>query len=169
MNDQRDAILAVFNNYLGFFWVCVPLFYQGYIMAITALFDKDPRSITLRSLLSEVHKNPRPTGKSLIEIEQDIAAAEVVARKLYTIRNKLLAHKSVEVFGRDFYKEASLTYDEVRYLWDQCWAIFADLSIHVDGSIEDTLQDNLAQMDNVITALKGRGEPNPLMHIGSED
>ncbi len=153
LNDRREATLAVIENYVGFFWVCIPLFFQHYILVITALFDEDERSITFRNLLNMVRKNPNPNGQPIEAIESDIEASAIVARKLYKIRNKHIAHKSIEVFDQDFYKEAALSHNDVIDLWGKCWSIFEALSYHLDRSVESPLQDNPSQFDFVIDAL----------------
>ena len=154
VGDRRQQTLDVFNDYIGFFGMCVPLFFRSYVLATTALFDDHSESITLAALLREVQEDPCSDGTPIDEIANQIAEARVVARKLYRIRNKHLAHRSIQIFSRNFYAEAGLTYDEIRGLWDQCWSIFSSLSFHVDQSSESPLQDNLDALDRVIDALR---------------
>lgn len=153
VNERRDQILQAFNAHLGYFGVSIPLFFRCYVIILMTLFDPDKRSITFRELLRALQGVPEPIGKPFDEIERDIEAAELIARKLNKIRNKHLAHRSQEIFDRNFYMETGLSHNDVKDLWDGCWAIFEALSYHVDRSLEEPLQDNVYAFDRLIDSL----------------
>lgn len=152
-NERRERILEAFDSHCGYFGVSVFAHCQSYVIGVLKMFDGDKRSITLKTLLKRVAMSPHPDGKPIREIQLELKAAEVIAKRLEGIRHKYMAHLSREILGRDFYKEAGLTHNEVNELWDRSWAIFEALSYHVDRGIESPLLDNVQVFDDLSDAL----------------
>ncbi|MGJ8634680.1 MAG: hypothetical protein ACSHX7_12255 [Luteolibacter sp.] len=81
-----------------------------------------------------------------------------------SIRNKHVAHRSKETFSRNFYKEAGLTPDSIKELWDLGWEIFGVLSYCFDKSHESLLQDNIEAFDLLLDTLSAGNKSGSRMN-----
>ncbi len=107
---------AALNRYRGLFLTARNASLNAGLMQLAKVFDSDPRTISLRNLLTIAKGNtkeyvPYATDSDLMGIETKINASEDLLKRLKTYRDKRLAHHDSIAA-----KDTHLLYGEVRQL-----------------------------------------------------
>lgn len=132
-NLDEDSAHAL-NRYRGFF---LPVQFSLKNMALLQLakvFDHNPRTVSLRNLLSTAKSNPtlfvpHAEGDDLQSLERKIDSNEKVLSHLKSYRDQRLAHYD-QVVSRD----TSLLFGQVRHLIDDVKDMYNSLSEWHEGS-----------------------------------
>jgi len=130
---DEDTAQAL-NRYKNLFLPAKIALQSQAIMQFTKVFDKDPRAISLRNLLTVAKGNrqnlmPCATEKDLQDIEQKINDSESLLTRLKRYRDTRLAHHDAIVAG-----ETSLPYGEVNKLVDEVKSMYNLLTNCYDQS-----------------------------------
>lgn len=107
------------NRYRGLFLPAQVALQKITLMQLAKVFDKNPKTISLRNLLNAAKKNrenltPFATEENLRHIEQKIESSEGLLKRLKRFRDQRLAHHDAIVAG-----DVSLPYGEVRKLVEE--------------------------------------------------
>ncbi|MEY2584431.1 MAG: hypothetical protein QOD80_457 [Verrucomicrobiota bacterium] len=114
-HPQRDAILAVYNRYLHFFEAVRPALFSTFIVKLASLFGTRSDEITLKMLPGS-------------EDDPAFAALWERGRRLHRYRSKVIAHRDVEVLSKDFAKDTGFTYDSLKAILEDTYALFDRLA-----------------------------------------
>ena len=130
--DDRSA--HALNRYRGFFKPAQLSLNQMALLQYAKVFDRDPRTVSLYSLLSAAKNNPRllvPYAKEhdLQNLEIKITSNDELLSHLKNYRDQRLAHHD-QVVSRD----TSLPFGQVRQLIDDVKDMYNSLSEWHEGS-----------------------------------
>jgi len=120
---DEDSAQAL-NRYRGLFLPAQIALQSQTLMQFAKVFDKHPKAISLRNLLTVANENrqsliPHATEKDLQDIEQKIDNSESLLRRLWRYRSTRLAHHDAIVAG-----DTSLPYGEVNKLVDEVKSMY---------------------------------------------
>lgn len=134
MVEDEDSAHAL-NRYRGLFLPARNALLWMTLMQFAKVFDRDPRAISLRNLLTEVkkdreHLTPYATEKDLQHIEQRVKANENLLEKLKQFRDQRLAHH--DAITAD---DMSLPYGDMKQLAEEVKSMHNSLAKGHDRSI----------------------------------
>lgn len=134
MVGEEDSAHAL-NRYRGLFLPARDALLKMTLMQFAKVFDRDPRTVSLRNLLSAVKKNrenltPYATEENLRDIEQKVDASEGLLNRLKRYRDQRLAHHDAIIAG-----DTRLPYGEVRELVEEVKSMYNSLTKGHDGSV----------------------------------
>jgi hypothetical protein len=122
--DSADAL----NRYRAFFLPVQPSLKNMALLQFAKVFDHDPRTVSLHTLLSAAKSNPAllvpyAEGDDLQNLERKIDSNEQLLSHLKSYRDQRLAHHD-QVVSRD----TSLPFGQVRQLIDDVKDMYNSLS-----------------------------------------
>lgn len=131
LNDRSAHAL---NRYRGFFLPAQLSLKQMALLQFAKILDRDPRTVSLYSLLSAARNNPRllvPHAKEhdLQNLESKINSNDKLISHLKSYRDQRLAHHD-QIVSRD----TSLPFGQVRQLIDDVKDMYNSLSNWHEGS-----------------------------------
>ena len=126
MVGDEDSAQSL-NRYRGLFLPARNALLWSALMQFAKVFDRDPRTVSLRNLLTVAKNNkenltPYATEDDLLDIEQKIDASETLLERLKGFRDQRLAHHDATVTGR-----VSLLFGEVERLIDEVKSMYNSL------------------------------------------
>ena len=110
-NSDRDRIVRSFNLYFDFFNTVRPGMYVTFIVRLASLFDKDTRSVSLKSI-PEIRADPA------------FPALWEKGQKLYRYRSKAIAHRDFKNEKKDFAYATGFSLNELRDILAETCAIY---------------------------------------------
>lgn len=101
---QDDDSAQALNRYRGLFLTARNAMQWSALMQLAKIFDKDTRTISLRTLLTTAQSNPNEltpniTDEDLTSIEHQIEEKEPILESLKRFRDQRLAHWDANVTG----------------------------------------------------------------------
>lgn len=131
---DEDSAQAL-NRYRGLFLPAQIALQSQTLMQFAKVFDKHPKTISLRNLLAVANENrqnltPHATEKDLQDIEQKISDSGSLLTRLKRYRDTRLAHHDAIVAG-----DTSLPYGEVNKLADEVKSMYNLLTKGHDRSV----------------------------------
>lgn len=126
MVEDKDSAQAL-NRYRALFLTARNALLWSAFMQFAKVFDRDPRTVSLRNLLTAAKNNqenltPYATEENLLDIEQKIDASETLLERLKSFRDQRLAHHDATVTGK-----VSLLYGEVQKLVEEVKSMYNSL------------------------------------------
>lgn len=100
-NFQRSNVIGAFEGLAAVYETLRPALYTSFIIKVCSVFGTGPNDITLRSM---------PDA----ELDPDFPRIWEVGRRLYVLRNKLIAHIDIRCDPDLVAKETGLTNDSLR-------------------------------------------------------
>jgi hypothetical protein len=131
---DEDSAQAL-NRYRGLFLPAQIALQSQTLMQFAKVFDKHPKTMSLRNLLTVANENPQnltphATEKDLQDIEQKISDSGSLLTRLKRYRDTRLAHHDAIVAG-----DTSLPYGEVNKLVDEVKSMYNLLTKGHDRSV----------------------------------
>lgn len=155
---DRDQFLDTARPYESFFHPISISCFCTFFAKFTSIFDEDSRSVSLKSYCERVSNLPRnPRGRVFGDIEEGIDLLWPDGRKLYRVRNKIIAHRNRENFRRHFLAETGYTPSHIREFLDTSIGLISDLCIHhldYDGGFDDLSGLCLNNLESLISELQ---------------
>jgi hypothetical protein len=135
MANLDDNMARALNRYRGFFLPARKSLNDMFFLQFAKVFDHDPRTISLRNLLSAARSNPTllvpyAEGDDLQNLESKIDSNEELLGRLKNYRDQRLAHHD-----RAVTRDTSLPYGQVRQLIDDVKDMYNSLSRGHEQSI----------------------------------
>jgi hypothetical protein len=135
MANLDDNMARALNRYRGFFLPARKSLNDMFLLQFAKVFDHDPRTISLRNLLSAARSNPTllvpyAEGDDLQNLESKIDSNEELLGRLKNYRDQRLAHHD-----RAVTRDTSLPYGQVRQLIDDVKDMYNSLSRGHEQSI----------------------------------
>jgi len=132
---DEDTVAAL-NRYRGFFKPARNALLWMALMELAKVFDRDPRTVSLRNLLIEAKANrlvltPYIDEQDLEHIQTQVDANEAVIKSLKRFRGKRLAHHDASVTEA---KGMTLTYGKVEQLLEEVKGLYNVLERGHDGT-----------------------------------
>lgn len=127
LRDGDAESVQALNRYPGFFLPTHNALVWMALIQFAKVFDRDPRTVSLRNLLAaakkdRTHLTPHATEDDLNQIEQQIDANKALLERLERVRDQLIAHHDAIALG-----DKSLPYGEVRQLVEDIKAWYNSL------------------------------------------
>jgi len=123
MVEDEDSAHAL-NRYRGLFLPARSALLWMTLMQFAKVFDRNPRTVSLRNLLTAAKKNrenltPYATEENLRHIEKKIDTSEGLLDRLKRLRDQRIAHHDAIPAG-----DVSLPYGEVRELVEEIKSMY---------------------------------------------
>lgn len=140
----EDEVSAhALNRYRGLFLPARNALLWMTLMQFAKVFDRHPRTISLRNLLTAAEKNrenltPHATEENLQQLEKQIDASEDLLIRLKRVRDQRIAHHNATITG-----DTRLLYGEMQKLVDEVKSMYNSLTRYHDRST--TNFENLAR------------------------
>jgi hypothetical protein len=132
----EDEVSAhALNRYKGLFLPARTALHWMTLLQFAKVFDRDPRTISLRNLLTTAKKNrenltPHATEENLQQLEKQIDTSEDLLERLKRLRDQRIAHHDAIIAG-----DTHLLYGETRKLVEEVKSIYNSLTSYHDRSI----------------------------------
>jgi len=132
MVDNDDSAEAL-NRYRGFFLPARDALLWMSLLQFAKVFDRDPRTASLRNLLNAAKTNqaqlaPSSTTEELNNIGQEIDNKQEILERLQRVRSQRIAHHDAIKSG-----DSSVLYGEVRQLVEDIKSMYNKLRCGHDG------------------------------------
>lgn len=133
MVKDEDSAHAL-NRYRNFFLPARDALLKMMLMQFAKVFDRHPKTVSLRNLISTATKNretliPYATEDDLRDIEQKIDTKGELLHRLKGYRDRRLAHHDAIVAG-----DMGLLYGEVKTLVEETKSIYNSLTHSYEGT-----------------------------------
>lgn len=134
MVEDEDSAHAL-NHYGGFFLYARNALLGMAFMQFTKVFDRDPRTVSLRNLLAKAKADgglltPHATAEELEEIERQVGAKDAVLDRLKRLRNQRIAHHDAITPG-----DRSVLFGEVQELVEDIKSMYNSIQRGHDRSV----------------------------------
>ena len=132
----EDEVSAhALNRYRGLFLPARNALLWMTLMQFAKAFDRHPRTISLRNLLTAAKKNrenltPHATEENLQQFEKQIDASEDLLVRLKRVRDQRIAHHDATITGN-----TRLLYGEMQKLVEEVKSMYNSLTSYHDRSI----------------------------------
>jgi len=142
MVEDEDSAHAL-NRYRGLFLPArIALFWMA-LLQFSKVFDRHPRAISLRNLLTEAERNrevltPYATEENLQHLRQRIDDSADLLTRLKRLRDQRIAHHDAIIAG-----DTRLLYGETQKLMEEVKSMYNSLTSYHDRST--TSYENLAR------------------------
>ncbi|MCA0434219.1 MAG: hypothetical protein LCH46_13260 [Proteobacteria bacterium] len=126
----------------------------AFVVRICVLFDRRKDTVSLEQALGELGRRPNFNAQALEDAKKLLREVAPSVKKLLTLRNNAMAHKSKFLKFSESYKLAKITPDEMRAVTEQSLSILNILRAGVNMSAwqfdHDFVAEDLAEMDESI-------------------
>lgn len=140
----EDEVSAhALNRYRGLFLPARNALLWMTLMQLAKVFDRHPRTISLRNLLTAARKNrenltSHATEENLQQLEKQIDASEDLLVRLKRVRDQRIAHHDATITG-----DTQLLYGEMQKLVEEVKSMYNSLTSYHDRST--TIFENLVR------------------------
>jgi hypothetical protein len=157
VRKDRESFISTALPYEEFFVPVQVACYCTFVQKLTTVFDSSNDSISLKKFFNRVRNECRsPDVKSnLKKIELELDSVWDAGSKLYKVRSKLIAHRSLKKFSTDYPKETGFVLNDLKSLLDSTIEVFGKIATQYNGS-GDGLKDvtSLDALASIIESLK---------------
>jgi hypothetical protein len=106
---------------------------QAFIVTLCSLYDTDAKAISIQRYADHLCNR----GKSDPQWQREFRVVRKQAARLFKLRNKYFAHDSEDKYGKNFWKEAAFTRNELSGLMKTTWDLLARL-VYLDDQTKMT-------------------------------
>ncbi|WP_133434375.1 AbiU2 domain-containing protein [Achromobacter xylosoxidans] len=103
-------------EYSDFFYATSPGYFTLFVLALSKMFDRDPRSAGFQSLRTALEQEGKPEVAA--QIEAALTPLRPKVKRIMEIRSQSVVHNSFGLSRDDIYKANGITIDEIRDLVD---------------------------------------------------
>lgn len=125
VNLARPRFVGAMNRYPEFFGLSVVAHFDAMTTNVAHLFDKRKDSSSLYTYLSV--GGSTLSKETIVELEARVAALAPVAKKVCTLRHKVVAHKDAAKYEEEVFEEAGVKPDEIRDLIEACGVLVEEI------------------------------------------
>lgn len=110
------ARLNALNQFSAYFRFDLHAHLIAFVVYIHGLFEKNGASINLNRLTRELKGTGRISEVDLREIDELLAQAAPIVKKVKSLRDKAIAHRTASTSYNDVFRSAEVTYKELSRL-----------------------------------------------------
>jgi hypothetical protein len=171
----EDEVSAhALNRYKGMFLPARTALHWMTLLQFAKVFDRDPRTISLRNLLTAAENDrenltPHATEKNLKTLRQQIDTSEDLLERLKNLRDQRIAHHDAIIasdtrllYGetRKFVEEVKSMYNSLTSYHDRSTTIFEYLAKEAERHTSDVVSIMREERDRVMRRFKKQIRPN---------